>query len=227
MVICIIAMAVFAFLGIFSAKYRPLAKESFKCIFRMVTLRPCEAGFERRMKMKVVTRLSKYSPSFGGAVYKHFNVFSWALVILMFASFYVMANGIYNLIVLGTCDPITGQCLFNPGYIPGKDNPLNLTSNFVEFYGSACDYSLKMVSIVDKVENETGIRFEHLEVWYNSTNTATYFKYIDPSRDCGQNTAESANGNLVTPVFYSTKTDKVLCGEVSKTTLRNFIQENA
>ncbi len=42
--ICIFAFFVFAFLAIFSVTYRPLAKEAFECVFRRITLRPCETA---------------------------------------------------------------------------------------------------------------------------------------------------------------------------------------
>lgn len=121
MVICIISLVVFSFLGIFSAKYRKLAKEAFKCVAKRMTFRRCEAGFDRRMKMKLVTTLSRYSPTFGGAVYKHFEAFSWGLIILMFASMYYSAVGLYNITNYGSCDPHSKTCIFNPGVITCGD----------------------------------------------------------------------------------------------------------
>ncbi len=55
--ICLIALFIFAVLGIFSAKYRELSKEAFNCVFRRITLRKCETGFDKKMKAGFVSRL--------------------------------------------------------------------------------------------------------------------------------------------------------------------------
>jgi len=114
MVVCIIALVVFAFMGIFSAKYRSYAKESSKCVFRMVTLRPCDSQFDEKMKSKITGKLIKRSPKTAGLVYRNFKLLSWIFVIIFFVSFIYMAVGFYNLAVLGTCDPVSGECVFNP-----------------------------------------------------------------------------------------------------------------
>lgn len=106
MVICIIALVVFGVLGIFSAKYRILAKEAFKCVFRMVTLRPCETGFDRKIKMKVVTKAYKISPRLSGFLYRRFEIFSWIFFIILIISLYYLGVGVYNYFIYGTCDSI-------------------------------------------------------------------------------------------------------------------------
>lgn len=226
MVICIVAAAVFGVLGIFSAKYRSLAKESFKCVFRKMTLRPCEMDLERKLKMRLVTKFSKY-PLIAQNIYKHFEIFSWAMVALMFISFFYMAQGAYNLAVYGTCDPITGECLFNPGYIPPEFMHTNhtLTSPLVEFYGAECQYSKKMVATVEAVENNTGAIFDKLETWYNPENTALYYKYVNIS-ECDRAAETQRLGKIITPVFYATKSGEQLCGEVSEAVLNDFVLRN-
>ncbi len=227
MVICVVVAAVFGVLSIFSAKYRPLAKEAFKCVFRKMTLRPCDMDLERRVKMKLVTKSFKYSPTMSKTIYTHFEVFSWALVILMAASLIYTVQGVYNLTVYGTCDPVTGECIFNPGYIPPEFLQTNqtLTEPFVEFYGAECQYSKKMVTTVELVENDTGVTFQKLETWYDQTNTGLYYKYIDASK-CDRGAETQQLGKIVTPVFYSTKSGEQLCGEISETILKDFVLRN-
>jgi len=109
--ICLIALATFTVLGIFSARYRSYAREAFDCVFRRVTLRPCIAGFDRRMKGKVTARLMKRSPKLAGFVYRHFELLSWIFTALMIASLMLAINGIYNLMAYGSCDPQSGSCI--------------------------------------------------------------------------------------------------------------------
>lgn len=112
--ICVVALVVFGILGIFSAKYRSLAKEAFSCVFRRVTLRPCETGFNQRMKMKLVSKAFKFSPKLSKGLYKHFEAFSWLLTITLVVSIFFSAQGLYNYGVYGSCDPHGDYCVFNP-----------------------------------------------------------------------------------------------------------------
>lgn len=108
--ICIAALIVLSILGIFSVKYRILAKEAFDCVLNRIKLRECEASFGRKAKMAVFKKLS-WSPFLARLWYDHFELVSWLFVLLFFASTYFAAAGIYNFIIYGTCDPATGQCI--------------------------------------------------------------------------------------------------------------------
>lgn len=105
MVICIVALVVFSVLGIFSAKWRKIAKEAFECVFRMITFRPCVSKLDERIKSKVTAKLMKKTPSLARFFYKNFKVLSWIFTIAFFASMIYTIYGIYNLIVFGTCTP--------------------------------------------------------------------------------------------------------------------------
>lgn len=112
--ICLIALVVFAILGIFSAYHRKLAIEAFDCVFRRMTLRKCNTGFDRKMKMKISTGLIKKSPAFGNFVFKHFELISWILTILMIASFLYSIYSVYNFAAYGSCDPSSPTtCIYN------------------------------------------------------------------------------------------------------------------
>ncbi|MFH0949138.1 MAG: hypothetical protein V1802_01475 [Candidatus Aenigmatarchaeota archaeon] len=132
MVICIIAAVIFGFLGIFSAKYRGYAKESFRCTFRMATLRKCDTEFDERVKAKITSKLMKRSPKAAGFVFRNFSVISWVFVIVMFASLALTVNTAYNLAVYGTCDPHSDQCIFNP-------NAISCGSEHCAAEGCTCD----------------------------------------------------------------------------------------
>jgi hypothetical protein len=109
MVICIVALVIFSFLSIVSARYRPLAKDAFKCVFLMVQLKPCTVGLEDKIKSKVTSKLMRL-PRLARFFYKNFKYLSWAFTISFFASLAYSAYGIFNLLTIGRCDPSTPYC---------------------------------------------------------------------------------------------------------------------
>jgi len=113
--ICIIALAVFSILAIFSVSYRPLAKESFDCVFRRITLRKCTTGLDTRLKSTIVGRIMKTSPKTAKITYKYFEVFSWLLVLLMIGSLFYSAYGLYNYAAHGNCngEQATTFCVYD------------------------------------------------------------------------------------------------------------------
>jgi len=111
MVICIVTLVVFGITGIFSARYRKLFFEALHCLKRNITLRPCETGFDQKIKHAIARRVYRF-PRLHTIVYRYFNIFSWILVILLFGSMAYSAYGIYNLAVYKTCNPK------NPGSCP-------------------------------------------------------------------------------------------------------------
>jgi len=115
--ICLVALATFTFLGIFSAKYRRYAKEAFNCVFRRITLRKCNTEFDKKIKVMSSARLMNVSKPLGSFVFKHFEAIGWAFTILLVVSIIFSAQGIYNLTVYGSCDPHSTNCVFKPGVL--------------------------------------------------------------------------------------------------------------
>jgi len=225
MVLCIVALVVFAFLGIFSVRYRRLAGEAFDCVVRMATLRPCDTKLDERIRAKMMAKTFKYSPAAAAALNKNFKALSWIFMILFFASLGYTIYGAYNLLTIGTCDPANpASCIFTPFFtnqtnqpLPSDKPPCGLTG-FVEFYGAECPHCKKMVPIVEQVEKDTGVTFQKLEVWHNETNVGIMALHADEiTRDCG---------NMFVPAFLSLKTNKSICGEISADKLKQFILEN-
>lgn len=217
MVLCVIALVVFGVLGIFSVRHRKVAAEAFDCVTRMVTLRPCTTKLDERIKAKVVAKAFKRSPGAAALLNRHFEAFSWAFLILTFASFGYTAYGAYNLITIGTCDPISGACVFSQ--IGGNITESHCASTtFIEFYGTECAHCRGMDPVVAQVEEETGVLFEKLEVYHNDSNMALLLEYAPHiERDCGI---------LGTPAFFSTKTNRSICGAMPATRLKLFVMEN-
>ena len=113
--ICIIALITFGILGIFSARYRSLAGEAFRCVFQRMQLKPCTTGFDQKIKSKLTSKLLKRSPRTARFVYKRFEILSWIFTILLFSSMFYSAYGLYNLFTYGTCDPYIENCPFDIG----------------------------------------------------------------------------------------------------------------
>lgn len=113
--ICIIALVVFAILGIFSVSYREMAKEAWKCVALKLRLKPCDTGLDIKLKTEVM-KLFKYTPKLGSFIYKYFEVFSWLLVILTLISIFYIGYGGYNYYLYGNCNGpgSDGFCIFDP-----------------------------------------------------------------------------------------------------------------
>lgn len=222
MILCLVAMIVFGILGIFSAKYRELAREAFGCFFKTIQLKPCDTKLDQRIKSKLTSKIMDYSPWLAKGVYKNFVFLSWVFTILFFASTAYSAYSVYNLVVYGSCSP-GSYCIFNPGANVTSGNVCNITGKFIEFYGAECPHCKKMAPIVAQVENETGVEFDKLEVWHNDTNRELYLRYAnDIMRDCGL----PNNNTIAVPAFLSLKTNRTICAERSVAELKSFIAEN-
>ncbi len=145
--ICFVALIVFGIMGVFSAYYRRLAKEAFECVFRTVTLRPCDTGFDKKMKAKITGKLSKKSPKLGRVVYKHFAVFSWIMVVITLVSMVLSAQAVYNIIVYNNCNGpnsneacvITGQGFNQVEEVKTCDCGFD-TSNCTQEQAVECNY---------------------------------------------------------------------------------------
>ena len=85
MVLCFIALIVFAILGLFSAKYRPLARQALDCTIRKATLRPCDSSLDAVLSAGILSRTMRFSPRLARGVNKNFAILSALLTIIFFA----------------------------------------------------------------------------------------------------------------------------------------------
>ena len=80
-------------------------------------------------------------------------------------------------------------------------------SQLIMFHGRECPHCKKMHPVVDKLEKETGINIDRLEVWHDEKNADLMRAKRDIiSPKCG--------GQLRVPTFFNTETEDVVCGEV-------------
>ncbi len=174
MVLCLLAIPLFLVLGIFSAKYRQLAKDALKCIGSTVTLKKCESGLDDRIRAEITGRLLSFAPRTASFVYRSYKILSWIVLLLFIWSAYQTAISGYNYYNYGSCnEPAgTGFCLLNPSGAGQSDidtlapesiiqpdfssadfirgNP-NATLSIIEFGCYACPYTKKAEPIVQEV----------------------------------------------------------------------------
>lgn len=83
------------------------------------------------------------------------------------------------------------------------------------FHGRECPHCKVMMPLVDRLEKETGMEIERLEVWHNEKNADLMRSYRDII-------APKCGGQLRTPTFMNTETDEIICGEVTYEELKNW-----
>jgi len=130
---CIAALVVFAIMGIFSATHRQYAKRALDCVFRRVTLRPCNTGFREEVKSKILARLLNRSVWSAKIFNKYFEVFAWIFMILMVWSTVWSIRGAYNYYLYGSCNGLneTGFCAFDPKGDNNKVSSVNASCGAV------------------------------------------------------------------------------------------------
>ena len=157
MALCLVAAIVFGVMSLFSARYRPLAKEGFQCAFRMLTFRKCDAHLEEKLKAGITGRLMMYHPGFASKVYHNFKILSWIFTIIFFASMIYTGYAIYNLVTIGTCDPSGGQCIF----LPAESTPgsASVSANVSAPVSSGCVNADAPGSATPYFDNNASVEF--------------------------------------------------------------------
>jgi thiol-disulfide isomerase/thioredoxin len=83
------------------------------------------------------------------------------------------------------------------------------------FHGRECPHCKKMMPLVEKLEQETNIRFEKYEVWHDE-------KSADLMRSYRPVIAPKCGGQLRVPTFLNAETNDVICGEVDYEKLKDW-----
>jgi hypothetical protein len=84
-----------------------------------------------------------------------------------------------------------------------------MNKNLIFFYGDGCSHCEAMESVCVKLESDTGVSFERVEV-YNNPENEEKLKSLDDG-SCGG-----------VPFFANTNTGKNLCGEVTYEELKDL-----
>jgi len=124
---CIISFVVLSILGIFSASNRELAREALDCVFRRVTLRPCNTGFDEKMKAKILGVVITRSEGAARFLNRNFERIAWVFFVLLLASGIFTVRGLFLFYTTGSCNGTnsTEFCVFDP---TGTNNQVSTTS---------------------------------------------------------------------------------------------------
>ena len=93
-----------------------------------------------------------------------------------------------------------------------KETTMN---KLIMFHGRECPHCQVMMPLVDRLENEEGIKIDRKEIWHDEKNAdlmRSYRDIIEPK--CG--------GQLRTPTFMNTETNDVMCGELKYDKLKEW-----
>lgn len=75
----------------------------------------------------------------------------------------------------------------------------------LEFYGTECPWCMKMIPVIEKLENEEGVKITKYEIWHNKENVKKMMEYEEIlTKVCG--------GSIAVPSFVNLKTNEALCG---------------
>ncbi len=177
MVICIVALVVLAVLSLFSAKYRPLAREAFRCVARTVRLKPCDTGFDTKVKAAVTGRLMGRSPGLAGWVHRNFRALSLLFTLVFLLSIAGTVWGLANFALFGNCNgpASSGFCLYRdltgaaaPGTLESLRQPLTLEGfssgpegaalTVVEYGCYSCPYTREAEPVVQQLRERGDVR---------------------------------------------------------------------
>ncbi|HVN55263.1 MAG TPA: DsbA family protein [Anaerolineaceae bacterium] len=124
---CIVSFIVLSILGIFSASNRELARESLDCVLRRVTLRPCNTGFDEKMKARILGVVITRSEGAAMFLNRYFELLSWAFFILMLSSIIFSVRGLALFYTTGSCNGANSEafCVFDPS---GSNNQTSTVS---------------------------------------------------------------------------------------------------
>lgn len=88
-------------------------------------------------------------------------------------------------------------------------------NKLIMFHGRECPHCKRMMPVVEKMEKETGITLEKLEVWHNEKNA-------DLMRSHREIITSKCGGQLRVPTFINTDTNDVMCGEIEYEKLKEW-----
>ena len=114
---CIASFVVLSILGIFSASNRALAREALDCVLRRVTFRPCNTGFDQKIKAKILGVVITRSEGAARFLHKYFEAIAWVFIVLMLAATFMFGRGLYFFYTYGNCNGPQQQdafCIFDP-----------------------------------------------------------------------------------------------------------------
>lgn len=113
---CIVAFVILSILGIFSAANRRLAKEALDCVYRRITFRPCNTGFDEKMKAKILGKVIMRSERLASFISKRFEMLAWIFFAIGMAALVFSVRGLVLFYTTGSCNGVNSEafCVFDP-----------------------------------------------------------------------------------------------------------------
>jgi len=178
---CIAAFVVFVILGVFSARYRKLAKKAWICVVRKITFRPCEIGFKEETKNILIGKLILTKPKFAKFLDKWIEVFATVFVVLSVWSLVVVFQSGLNLFVYDTCNPkdiescsLGGEAC---GVSTGQQTFIEAVKNL-----NLLDWTKEEMFFFIETVSRIPDRFKDWKPTEYLDETATYYKPFDPQK---------------------------------------------
>src|SRR4028118_1076824 len=110
--LCILAFVIFLFffpiLGFFP-QYRRLFRRSWGCVFKKVTLKPCDINLGEELKTAFLGKLFFKFPLLAKFLDKTFSFWAALFVVINIWSLVYAISAATNLWVYDTCDPASGE----------------------------------------------------------------------------------------------------------------------
>jgi thiol-disulfide isomerase/thioredoxin len=154
---CIVSFIVLSILGIFSASNRQLAREALDCVLRRVTLRPCNTGFDEKMKAKLLGVVITRSEGAAMFLNRYFEALAWVFFVVLLASSVWSVRGVYEFYTTGSCNGLNSSafCVFDP---TGANNEVSTAAGCQVKPASETDLTLSGVdySIFPEMNSSSG-----------------------------------------------------------------------
>ncbi len=110
--LCIIAFVIFLILfpilGFFP-EYRRLFARSWECVFKKITLKPCDINLGEELKNKLLGKIALRFPKITKFLDKTFSFWAFLFVVLNIWSLVYVGLAGLNLFVYDTCEPASGE----------------------------------------------------------------------------------------------------------------------
>ncbi|MFB6204452.1 MAG: hypothetical protein ABEJ75_02300 [Candidatus Nanohaloarchaea archaeon] len=134
--LCVLSFIVFAFLGIFFAEYRELAREAFDCMLQRAKTGECDADFETRIRSTIIGKAMERDRRLARFLNRHLEKITWLLLIILVVAGFFAVEGLYNYIAYGNCagPNAHGGCALGAidprNWLPFLEPEVNLPGNY-------------------------------------------------------------------------------------------------
>lgn len=105
----LIFLILFPIFGIFSKDYRILFRKAWSCVFKKLTLKPCDINLGEEIKNKLLGKIVFRFPRVAKFIDKTASFWAIVFVILSVWSLLYVVNAGLNLWVYDTCNPTNGE----------------------------------------------------------------------------------------------------------------------